>query len=67
MNPSERNPSALFQSSLEVFQTELLYNRHKEYVLALFRQRYVFGGDYLQSLCDRFPELSDDLTDVTVT
>ena len=33
----------------------------------MFRQRYVFGEDYLQSLCDRFPDLFHDLTDVKNT
>lgn len=55
-------------NSLEIFRLKELYDRgHRDHVLDLFRQRYVFGEDYLQSLCDRFPDLFHDLTDVKNT
>ncbi len=63
-NEQEVEYSKRLQNSLNVFELEDLYNSHKEYVLDLFRQRYVFGEDYLLSLCDRFPKLFHDLTDV---
>ena len=63
-NEQEVEYSKRLQNSLNVFELEDLYNSHKEYVLDLFRQRYVFGEDYLRSLCDRFPKLFHDLTDV---
>lgn len=56
--------SKRLQNSLDVFRLEDLYNSHKEHVLDLFRQRYIFSEDYLQSLCDSFPILFHDLTDV---
>lgn len=52
------------RNSLKVFKLETLYNTHREYVLDLYQQRYVFGDDYLESLCDRFPELFHNITDV---
>lgn len=55
-------------NSLEIFRLKELYDRgHRDHVLDLFRQRYVFGEDYLQSLCDRFPDLFHDLADVKNT
>ena len=55
-------------NSLEIFRLKELYDGgHREHVLDLFRQRYVFGEDYLQSLCDRFPDLFHDLADVKNT
>lgn len=55
------------ENSLEIFKLEELYNSHKEHVLDLFRQRYIFSEDYLKSLCDRFPDLFHSLTDVKNT
>ena len=55
------------ENSLEIFKLEKLYNSHKEHVLDLFRQRYIFGEDYLKSLCDRFPDLFHSVTDVKNT
>lgn len=63
-NRDREGYSERLQNSLDVFKLEGLYNSHKEYVLDLFRQRYIFGEDYLQSLCDSFPKLFHDLTDV---
>lgn len=55
------------ENSLEMFRLKELYNSHKEYVLDLFRQRYIFGEDYLETLCGRFPDLFHNLTDVKNT
>ena len=63
-NEQEKGYMKRLKNSLEVFKLEDLYNSHKEYVLDLYRQRYFFGEDYLQSLCDSFPELFHDLADV---
>lgn len=35
-----------------------LYNEHKDYVLYLYRKRYMFSDEYLQMICDTFPEMA---------
>ena len=34
-----------------------LYNEHKDYVLYLYRKRYMFSDEYLQMIAGRFDEL----------
>ena len=42
----------------DVFHLTELYNEHKDYVLYLYRKRYMFSDEYLQMICDTFPEMA---------
>lgn len=44
-------------NSIKIFHLEELYREHKDYVLDMYRQRYIFSDEYLETLCKRFPEL----------
>lgn len=46
------------QKSKDVFHLTQLYNEHKDYVLYLYRKRYMFSDEYLQMICDSFPEIA---------
>ena len=46
------------QKSKDVFHLTQLYNEHKDYVLYLYRKRYMFSDEYLQMICDSFPEMA---------
>lgn len=46
------------ENSDEVFHLTELYNEHKDYVLYLYRKRYMFSDEYLQMICDTFPEMA---------
>ena len=46
------------QKSKDVFHLTQLYNEHKDYVLYLYRKRYMFSDEYLQTICDSFPEIA---------
>ncbi len=43
--------------SIEYFNLDLLYREHKDYILSLFRNNYVFNDDYLNMLCEQFPHI----------
>lgn len=48
----------------KIFHLTELYNEHKDYVLYLYRKRYFFSDDYLETLCAAVPALdgkSDEL------
>lgn len=46
------------KNSKDVFHLTQLYNEHKDYVLYLYRKRYMFSDEYLQMICDSFPEMA---------
>lgn len=46
------------ECSDKVFHLTQLYNRHKDYVLYLYRKRYIFTEDYLQTICKNFPDMA---------
>ena len=53
-----------FQRSNEFFNLTELYNRHKDYISYLFWKNYVFSNEYLNNLCQEFPEIFHSLEDV---
>ena len=53
----EMGTDVLFRTD-EVFHLTELYNEHKDYVLYLYRKRYMFSDEYLQMICDTFPEMA---------
>ena len=46
------------ECSDKVFHLTQLYNRHKDYVLYLYRKRYIFTDDYLRTICKNFPDMA---------
>lgn len=52
------------KNSKEVFHLTGLYNEHKDYVLYLYRKRYMFSDEYLQMICDSFPEMAGKLDEL---
>lgn len=59
--------SALAQKaerSDEVFHLTKLYNEHKDYILSMFRQRYIFSEAYLEMLFSQFDYLFESSEDI---
>ncbi len=52
------------ENSMEMLDLEHLYQSHKDYVLNLFLQRYVFTEDYFSAIQARFPKLFKTVDDV---
>ena len=52
------------ENSMEMLDLEHLYQSHKDYVLNLFLQRYVFTEDYFSAIQARFPKLFKSVDDV---
>ena len=61
LEPVVPNLDAAFLNRLEnskkFFHLPELYNGHKDYVLSLFFKNYVFSDDYIELLCQQFPDL----------
>lgn len=60
-------PEALkdkIQNSDKIFNLTELYNKHKEYILYLYWKNYVFTDEYLEGLCEEFPEMFQSFEDV---
>ncbi len=51
-------------NSKKYFHLVKLYDGHKDYILHLFRKKYVFNDDYLESLCQQFPDMFSDKNDI---
>lgn len=51
-------------ASVSIFHLTELYNKHKDYILFLFRKNYMFSDDYIETLEDRFRELFGDDEDI---
>lgn len=52
---------ARIDKSIDLFNLKELYQHHKEYILYLFWKNYVFGEEYLEMLCEEFPEMFGSL------
>ncbi len=52
------------QNSDKAFNLTELYNRHKDYILYLYWKSYVFTDEYLEGLCEEFPEMFQSFEDV---
>lgn len=46
------------------FGLGVIYSAHNHYVLDIFRQRYIFGDEYINDLCASFPDLFSTPEDV---
>lgn len=46
------------------FGLDAVYSTHNHYVLDIFRQRYIFGDEYISDLCASFPNLFSTQEDV---
>lgn len=51
------------KNSDEAFHLTELYNKHKDYVLYLFRKNYIFSEEYLETLYMEFSELFETFED----
>lgn len=51
------------KNSDEAFNLTELYNKHKDYILYLFRKNYIFSEEYLKTLCEEFPEMFESFED----
>lgn len=51
------------RNSEDLFNLNGLYNKHKDYILYLFWKNYVFSGEYLELLCQEFPEAFQSFED----
>lgn len=51
-------------ASVSIFHLAELYNKHKDYILFLFRKNYMFSDDYIETLEERFRELFGDDEDI---
>lgn len=51
------------RNSDELFKLTSLYNHHKDYILYLFWKNYVFSKEYLEELCEEFPEMFHSFED----
>lgn len=52
------------ENSKKYFHLLELYNGHKDYILYLFRKNYVFSADYLELLCQQFPDMFSNKEDI---
>ena len=52
------------ENSKKYFHLPELYNGHKDYILHLFRKNYVFSADYLELLCQQFPDMFSNKEDI---
>lgn len=44
------------QNSDKAFNLTELYNKHKDYILYLYWKNHVFTDEYLEELCEKFPD-----------
>lgn len=51
------------RNSDELFNLTRLYNHHKDYILYLFWKNYVFSKEYLEELCEEYPEVFHSFED----
>jgi hypothetical protein len=51
-------------TSKEYFNLVGLYNSHKEYILHIFKLRYVYSDAYLMELHEHFPEMFSSMEDI---
>lgn len=63
-DPSKESFRDRANYELEKLGADALYTSHKSYVCDIFRQRYVFGDAYIESLVSSFPELFKSRADV---
>lgn len=52
------------ENSKKHFHLLELYNGHKDYILYLFWKNYVFSADYLELLCQQFPDMFSNKEDI---
>lgn len=50
-------------NSDKAFNLTGLYNKHKDYILYLYWKNYVFNDEYLEGLCEEFPEVFQSVED----
>lgn len=53
------------EQSDQVFHLTKLYNEHKDYILSMFRQRYIFSEAYLEMLFSQFDYLFESSEDIS--
>ena len=62
--PKDRGFAERAENEIKSLGLESLYSNHTEYVRDIFRQRYVFGDAYIDSLVRTFPRLFKSREDV---
>ena len=63
-DPSKKKTRTMAEYEIEKLGLNALYASHNSYVCDIFRQRYVFGDAYQDSLVASFPELFKSRADV---